>query len=382
MTSRPGLGSSPTDPGKTPLFRSRPGFIPGRLLHCPFMCRGLPHSPDLPFPTSRKDASPHGSEARHCIINLTQNQRFNAMKGFKNILAAVDLSACSQRALALAIDFAFAEGTQLHVLFVEVLHGEPYDESVKKRLQAMVKARLNERGLVGLDVEYAMERDYVAGPAILRYARDHNMDLIVMGTHGRRGLRALVLGSVAAEVVREAPCAVLTVRKDGDVGSVKVRRILVPFDFSDYSREALRTALDVARSTGAKIDLIHVVEDRFHPAFYGPFFQSVYDMEPDIEQRSVRHLREEVVRLDGDDLVTSIHAFGGYPARDIPRYAERHEIDLIVMSTHGLTGMEHFLMGSVAEKTVSDASCPVLIVKPLGMAKNSSEADVGAAQVL
>lgn len=304
------------------------------------------------------------------------------MKGFKNILAAVDLSECSQRALSLAIDFAFSEGTQLHVLFVEVLHGEPYDESVRERLEAMVKARLAQRGLVGLDVEYAMERDYVAGPAILRYARDHHIDLIVMGTHGRRGLRALVLGSVASEVVREAPCAVLTVRKDGDVGPVSVHRILVPFDFSEYSREALRTALDVAGSTGAKIDLVHIVEDRFHPAFYGPFFQSVYDMEPDIEQRSERHLREEVVLLDADDMVASIKAFGGYPARDIPRYAENHETDLIVMSTHGLTGMEHFLMGSVAEKTVSHAPCPVLIVKPRNLARSYREADIGAQHAL
>jgi nucleotide-binding universal stress UspA family protein len=265
----------------------------------------------------------------------------------------------------------------LHVLFVEVLHGEPYDESVKARLESMVKTRLAERSMVGVDVEYAIERDYVAGPAILRYARDYDIDLIVMGTHGRRGLRALVLGSVASEVVREAPCAVLTVRKDGDVDPVHVRRILVPFDFSEYSREALKTALDVAASAGAKIDLVHIVEDRFHPAFYGPFFQSVYDMEPDIEQRSERHLREEVAGLDADDLVVSVKAFGGYPARDIPRYVENHDVDLIIMSTHGLTGMEHFLMGSVAEKTVAHATCPVLIVKPHNLARRHGEADIG-----
>ncbi len=299
------------------------------------------------------------------------------MKDFKNILAAVDLSECSQRALGLAIDFAFSEGTRLHVLFVEVLHGEPYDESVKARLESMVKTRLAEKSLVGVDVEYAIERDYVAGPAILRYARDYDINLIVMGTHGRRGLRALVLGSVASEVVREAPCAVLTVRKDGDIDPVHVRRILVPFDFSEYSREALKTALDVAASAGAKIDLVHIVEDRFHPAFYGPFFQSVYDMEPDIEQRSERHLREEVAGLDADDLVVSVKAFGGYPARDIPRYVENHDVDLIIMSTHGLTGMEHFLMGSVAEKTVAHATCPVLIVKPHNLVRRHGEADIG-----
>jgi len=286
------------------------------------------------------------------------------MKGFKNILAAVDLSACSQRALSLAIDFAFSEGARLHVLFVEVLHGEPFDEGVRERLQSMVKQRLDERGFVGLDVEYAMERDYVAGPAILRYARENEMDLIVMGTHGRRGLRALVLGSVAAEVVREASSAVLTVRQDGEIGPVNIHQILVPFDFSDYSREALKAAVDVAESSGAKIHLLHIVEDRFHPAFYGPFFQSVYDVEPDIEVRSKRHLREEVTRIDAEDIVTTYESFGGYPARDISRYAERNGIDLIIMSTHGLTGMEHFLIGSVAEKTVAHATCPVLIVKP------------------
>ncbi len=296
------------------------------------------------------------------------------MKGFKNILAAVDLSACSQRALSLAIDFAFSEGSRLHVLFVEVLHGEPYDEGVRARLENMVKQRLHERSLVGLDVEYAMERDYVAGPAILRYARENDMDLIVMGTHGRRGLRALVLGSVAAEVVREAPCAVLTVRKDGEIGPVDVRQVLVPFDFSDYSREALKVAVDVAESSGAKIHLLHVIEDRFHPAFYGPFFQSVYDVEPDIEIRSKRHLREEVVRIDAEAVVATCEAFGGYPARDIARYAERNGIDLIIMSTHGLTGIEHFLIGSVAEKTVANASCPVLIVKPKTVAERLDDA--------
>lgn len=285
------------------------------------------------------------------------------MHRFNRILAAVDLSKGSKRALQLAVDLAYSRGTELHVLFVELLHGQSYDASVKREIEALVEGRMKAKGYVGLDVHQTSERAFDAAPAILEYAEAHDVDLIVMGTHGRRGLRALTLGSVAAEVVRVAPCTVLTVRDGKKPVPESIQRILVPYDFSDHSRDALAVALELAKSVQAHVDLIHIVEDRFHPAFYGPFLQSVYDMEPDIEKKAVRHLRTEIDQFGGVDLVRNLTAFGGYPARDISRYAERHEIDLIVMSTHGLTGLSHFVMGSVTEKTVSHAGCPVLIVK-------------------
>jgi nucleotide-binding universal stress UspA family protein len=201
-----------------------------------------------------------------------------------SILVATDFSPGSHLALQHAIDLAKSTRAELHIVFAEVLHGDPYDEGVRTRLHHLVEEQLKLRQGENLQIHYAIERDFAAAPAILRYAEDKHVDLVVMGTHGRRGLRRLMLGSVAQEVVRLAPCPVLTVRGYDEKESTiqPIQSILVPIDFSDYSKAALLVARELAVLFGATLRVFHIVEDTFHPAFYGPFFQSVYDVEPKI----------------------------------------------------------------------------------------------------
>ena len=142
------------------------------------------------------------------------------------------------------------------------------------------------------------------------------------------------------------------------------KRILVPMDFSPPSDAALEYARSMAARYGASLHLLHVAEDPYR-AFYSAevFVPSVEGLRDEILSETCEKLKN---RLRPSDL-TEFHATGesiiGTPAGSIVEYADGHEIDLIVMGTHGRGGMSHLLMGSVAERVVRTANCPVLTTR-------------------
>ena len=299
------------------------------------------------------------------------------MLQLNNILLARDFSSVSDQALRYAVDLADRTGATLHLFYAEVLHEDPFgpvktdapgslEDRIRKRLRQDTNGALLTETYPSLKLREGVERDVAAAPAILNYAADHDVDLIVMGTHGRRGVRRLLIGSVAEEVVRRADRPVLTVRKDDlEADQMAVERILVPIDFSDYARDALRYACEVADLYDARIDLLHVIEENLHPAFYVGGVQSVYDVVPDIENKVLDRLRTFYEKVAGDE-TAEVHVASGRAAREITQFAEQRGSDLVVMSTHGQTGLEHFLLGSVAEKVVRHVPVPVFTVKAFG----------------
>jgi len=287
------------------------------------------------------------------------------MKRNPTLLAAVDRSTQAVHVIRYAIDLAVRLKGELHVLYVDALHDEPYDKQMRIQRERMVREQIKARGAEGhIVVKFVSERDVTPAPGIIRYGRDNHCDMVVMGTHGRRGVRALVLGSVAHEVIRFASSPVFTVTGEDDefVDIGMLSRILIPLDFSRHAVGALKYAREFAARLGASLELVHVVEDTFHPAFYGPFHQSIYDVNPDIEDIAYNHIVKLLERTGGVPDGTHIDVFRGHPARDIPRWASEHGSELIVMATHGLTGMQHLFMGSVAERTVQLAPCPVVTI--------------------
>jgi nucleotide-binding universal stress UspA family protein len=294
-----------------------------------------------------------------------------------NILLARDFSSVSDQALRYALYLARESGATLHLFYADVLHEDPFDSYSP---EGPVEAQIRQRLMAGPDgepiesdgfaVETAVERDVAAAPAILNYAADHDVDIIVAGTHGRRGVQRILLGSVAEEIVRRADCPVLTVREpdsaateiDGTVSS-----ILVPIDFSKHSREALRYAREIGGIYNANIHLLHVVEENLHPAFYVGGVGSIYDVQPDIDEKATTELHTFFEETEGPAVENvSTHVATGRAARKITTFAESGEVDLLVMSTHGLTGLEHFFLGSVAEKVVRRSPIPVFTVKSFG----------------
>ena len=310
------------------------------------------------------------------------------MLDIDRILVPRDFSSTSDRAVQHAVDWARRTGAALHVVHAKVLHQHLDNEVMQEERETMARLRERLRHLQGdavtegeVALEEAVVRDVAAAPAILDYADDHDIDLIVMGTHGRRGMRRMVLGSVSEEVVRYASCPVLTVR-GGDATDLAsapepVHTIGVPIDFSKHAREALHHAAAVAHLLDADLFVHHVIEDTLHPAFYVGGVQSVYDIDPDIEIKAQKKLD----RFVGDalhgpkhqDLTVRTRVDVGRASRAIPKVAEKEGVDLIAMATHGRTGGTDFKLGSVIEKVVRHVTCPVLTVKVHGRSLLASE---------
>jgi nucleotide-binding universal stress UspA family protein len=142
------------------------------------------------------------------------------------------------------------------------------------------------------------------------------------------------------------------------------KRILVPIDFSPPSDAALEYARSVAGRYGASLQLLHVAEDPYR-AFYSAevFVPEIEGLRDEILTDTTRRLKERLRPSDVTELGATAESIIGTPAGSIVEYAAGHDIDLIVMGTHGRGGMEHLLMGSVAERVVRTALCPVLTVR-------------------
>jgi nucleotide-binding universal stress UspA family protein len=142
------------------------------------------------------------------------------------------------------------------------------------------------------------------------------------------------------------------------------KRILCPIDFSDASRAALETAADLARRFGATLTLLHAYPVPGYTFPDGSFVASS-KMLDELADQARRHLEEwkdiaASLGLPGVEAVTAV----GEPAHEIVTWATAHGADLVVVGTHGRTGLTHALMGSVAERVVRRAPCPVLTVRP------------------
>lgn len=183
-------------------------------------------------------------------------------------------------------------------------------------------------------------------------------DLIVVGTHGRTGLARVLLGSVATMVIRHAPCSVLAVRGDDKIGPY--RHILCPTDFSDPARHAIAAAAEFAERGGAGIMLLHVAE---LPAVYaGDPFLAYYR---ELEKRTGAMLDKAASELRAKTQVpVATRARVGHPGAQILEELEAdRSYDLVVVGSHGHTGIARALLGSVAEKVARQAHCPVLVAR-------------------
>lgn len=143
---------------------------------------------------------------------------------------------------------------------------------------------------------------------------------------------------------------------------IQMRRVLVPLDLDEYARYALPYARELCTAFGAALHLLHVVDTQWILSAGGAFPEAGGDLLPRLEREG----RAEVERIagqirDGFEVCSAVRV--GPPHVQIVQYARQQDIDLIVLATHGRSGLKHALIGSVAEKVVQMAPCPVLAVK-------------------
>ena len=145
---------------------------------------------------------------------------------------------------------------------------------------------------------------------------------------------------------------------------IRVHKILVPTDFSEPSGKALAYGQTLARQFGASLHLLHAVEEPLTQGWEGYSLPIVL---PTLREQAMaeagRRLEEAVPKAERDRNATELVVRLGDPSREIVRFAKERGIDLIVMGTHGRSGVAHLLLGSVAEQVVRSAPCPVLTVR-------------------
>ena len=292
------------------------------------------------------------------------------------ILFPTDFSDVAEGAFAHAAHLALQYNATIHVFnvvgpdadesanpmdFLPVRSAEetPDEEAVRKM---DVQTVTQERGTV--PVVYAQTNSDSPPDAIVNRAEEQDIDLVVMGTRGRRGMNRLLSGSVSEVVVRRAPCPVFTVLARDEGAGPAINRVLAPVDLSDQSELVLNHSAALSESYAAPLDLLHVVEEAAYPNVYG--LDPLAPSAPNVQDRAREALETLASELDLRTDPVNVHVLAGNAARDIVEFAEDQVADLIVMATHGRTGLERFLIGSVAEKVVRRAPCPVFTLKSFG----------------
>ncbi|MEO7736173.1 MAG: universal stress protein [Kofleriaceae bacterium] len=285
----------------------------------------------------------------------------------KRIYCAVDFSPGSTQGLLTAVRLARDREAELVVLHAWALPANTfgsdfvYPESVVEHLaedaqQGLDAARSQALQLGATKVSSQLVRGAPWQQIVDAATADPACDLVVIGSHGRTALSRVLLGSVAEMVVRHAPCPVLTVRGDGEPRPFS--HVLCPVDFSPWSRAAIDLATELASRDRAAITLLHVQEPSVAWGEVRPF--DVYaDVSSDATKTLQRWGRELAAKV-----TVPVHQktrVGRAGAQLLAALDDDPTVDLVVMGSHGRTGITRLALGSVAEKTVRHARCSVAV---------------------
>lgn len=287
-----------------------------------------------------------------------------------SILVATDFSANADHALDFACRLAGVFGAEVHLVHVRILlEGRQQSQELQREVDRLdanhdrqtedALAKHADQRKIGVHTH--LVRGLSVSESLLESALDLQCDLMVMGTHGRRGLRHLLLGSVAEEIVRTAMVPVITVRESANANERSAGSILVCHDFSQRSEAAVAVAREWALALGSEVTLLHVVEPVVYPEFYA------VDVMPDevlhrIEERSIVAMKTTAAeQLEG--VTHTLEVNSGRAVDAILDAADPERFDLVIMGTRGLSGLQHLLLGSVAEGVVRRSRIPVLTVR-------------------
>jgi nucleotide-binding universal stress UspA family protein len=305
---------------------------------------------------------------------------------YKHILVPLDGSELAEKAIqpALRVANSMAEreggktgdGVRLVLLRVVspvmLVAADPllYDEMTRLNIDE-AQAYLN-TVLIALPAGDAqIETRVLSGPpadSIVLFAEDNQVDLIIMSSHGRTGSSRWVYGSVAEKVLHHAPCATVIIRSHVSIEMFQNRKILVPLDGSPLAERALEPALSLAKAVDSDVILLRVVTGRdVVPEALTPTGDN---LDPEANELTASERDEAEAYLQSifrdrpnQHLFFDVQTTTGDIAEAIVAYVEKHHVDLIVMSSHGRSGLGRWLHGSVAEKVLRGADCATMIIR-------------------
>jgi nucleotide-binding universal stress UspA family protein len=285
---------------------------------------------------------------------------------FKRILCAVDFSPASTRAFEFALQLASIHGARIQLLHVipriiasvmdvpiTTSRWTAAQEEEATRELAKLRERASKSGIAA-DTEIRLGDIDLQ---ILKVANETRADLLVIGTHGRRGFERWVLGSVAERMLRHSPIPILLTASTGKRAAAGViRHILIPSDFSRGTADAIGYGVGIADQAGASVTILHVIQDRSPAVDWNA---------GSAESAAIQQRLEGLVPLGARRLCEiDTRVENGQPYQEILRVIQDSKPSLVVLNTHGHGFLDRALIGSTAERVVRGgaALCPLLLI--------------------
>jgi nucleotide-binding universal stress UspA family protein len=283
------------------------------------------------------------------------------MGRYRKILVAIDGSESGKHALRESFKLASDEKCWITVVSVIPSYegdlGAMWINNVKEAMAKPCKLALSEAENIAKKERVLIKTVCEEGEIyerIVDLADAENSDLIVMGRKGTAGLQRTLVGSVTARVIGHSQRDVLVVPNDTSIGW---KSILFATDGSKFSEAATDKAIDFAKSYGSKLDVITVVEvtEEFMaraPGALEDLVKKAKSMVEDVKKKAdSKGIKAESIVREGDAYKVIINI------------AKKQKANAIIMGSHGRTGLKRLLMGSVTERVIGHAPCPILIVK-------------------
>ncbi len=284
---------------------------------------------------------------------------------YNTILVAYDGSDFSKAALTEAAHWIKRHGGKVILVNAVFFDEEEFGiapEQREKRLEFGKKICYQTKEMILS--EYGVETESLicegeAPEVIVDVAKGKKVDLVAMGTRGRKGLKRFLMGSVTSGVITHSPCDVIVVKKPCGDCTGTYSSILLPFDGSEFSKNALSRACQLSQTEGAEITVLYVIPR--YEEMVG-FFRT------ESIKKSLLHEATKIIDAAGE--IASRQAVSvkaeireGHSGDEIVKVAASMKNDLIVIGTYGWTGVNKAIMGSTTERVIMNAPCPVLAVR-------------------
>jgi nucleotide-binding universal stress UspA family protein len=284
---------------------------------------------------------------------------------YKTILVAFDDSEFSSAALKEAANWVKRHGGRIILVNAVFFDEEEFGlapEQREKRLEIGRKVCYQTKEKILSEYGITVESLVCEGDApevIVEVAQGKQADLIAMGTHGRKGLKRLLMGSVTSGVIVKSPIDVIVIKRPCSECTGSYASILSPFDGSEFSRKALIKACELSKIDGAEITALYVIP-RYEEML--GFFRTE-SIRKNLLDEAHRILGSAIETASGLGISIKTEVREGQSADEIIKASGELRNDLIVMGTYGWRGVNKAIMGSSTERVIMNAGCPVLAVR-------------------
>ena len=286
---------------------------------------------------------------------------------FNKILVPLDGSDLAEKAIPYAKIVAKNKESELILFAVSpVTSADRQDKLLKAYLESTAKA-LNSPEL---KISIAVANGIVA-EQISDFVEKYKIDLVVISTHGHSGIKRWMIGSVAVKVIHSVKTPVLLIKSQAaSPEKAKIEKILLPVDGSPFSKAPIPYIEEIIRGTKAKVILLQAAEPPIVPSYeegrpISPTWQKFKDdLWAQLEEHDSKNLKKLEVELASRGMNVTSQVVRGDAPESIIETAGKENVDLIVMSTHGRTGVNRWAFGSVASRIVEESDQPVLLIRP------------------